>query len=241
MAGWPIETVAAGGKRGILFTMPKRIATIVLAALLIALAPLAQGEEFTGRFGIPGADPAWKKECGGGTAYVYPKYIIYTRKSPAFEGQDIYVYKPASGVPDPCPLAARNAYYTINAGEFGGANTFIGMHGGHLFIDEWPGRDHKRLLVIDVARRSLVYFDWYADARIESETLRYNRVLKASGSVKKEIPCPDAGKWEKEGKAVLYVEKMTLDLKTMSETHSDEFFCEPAPAITKRASDYTIH
>jgi hypothetical protein len=217
------------------------IAAIVLAALITALAASAQGEEFTGWFGIPGADPAWKKECGGGTAYVYPKYIIYTRKSPAFEGQDIYVYKPASGVPDPCPLAARNAYYTISAGEFGGANTFVGMHGGYLLVDEWPGRDHKRLLVIDVAKRSLVYFDWYADARIEAETLLYNRVLKASKATRKNIPCPDAEKWEKEGSAVLYVEGMTLDLGTMKETHSGKFFCEPAPAITKRARDYTIH
>jgi hypothetical protein len=221
--------------------MQKHIATIVLAALLIALAPFAQGEEFTGWFGIPGADPAQKKECDSGTAYVYPKYIIYTRKSPAFEGQDIFVYKPSSGVPDPCPLAARNAWYTINAGEFGGANTFAGMHGGCLLIDEWPGRDHKRLLIIDVGLRSLVYFDWYADARIESETLRYNRVLKAGRKTKKEIPCPDAEKWEKEGKAVLYVEEMTLDLRTMKEKHSGKFFCEPAPAITKRAPDYTIH
>jgi hypothetical protein len=213
--------------------------TAVLTAALLALLA-ASGAAADGPM-VPGSDPAEVKQCGGGAAYIYSEYIIYTSKSPSFEGQDIYVFKPRAAVPDPCSLAGRDAFYTINAGEFGGANTFIGMHGGHLFIDEWPGRDHKRLLVIDVAQKSLVYFDWYADPAIEKDTLRYNRVLKASGSVKKEIPCPDAGKWEKEGKAVLYVEKMTLDLRTMSETHSDEFFCEPAPAITKRASDYTIH
>jgi len=226
---------------GILFSMSKQSAAIVLTALLIALSPYSQGAEPEGWFGIPGADSAWKKECGVGTAYVYPKYIIYTRKSPAFEGQDIYVYKPSSGVPDPCPLAARNARYTINAGEFGGANTFIGMHGDYLLIDEWPGRDHKRLLIIDVSLKSLVYFDWYADARIESETLLYNRVLKASKATKKKIPCPDAEKWEKEGFAVLYVEKMSLDLGTMKETHSGNFFCKQAAPITKRAPAYTIH
>lgn len=245
----PVPAVSAPGPKtladtpaaGILFTMLRHIIVITFAAFLIALASFSQAAELPGWFGIPGADPAQKKVCDDGTAYVYPKYIIYTRKSPAFEGQDIYVYKPSAGVPDPCPLAARNAWYTINAGEFGGANTFIGMHGGYLFIDEWPGRDHKRLLIIDVGLKSLVYFDWYADARIESETLLYNRVLKASKAVKKEIPCPDAEKWKKEGFAVLYVEKMTLDLGTMKETHSGNFFCKQAAPITKRAPDYTIH
>ena len=234
-------TLAPLPAAGILFTMPRHIIAITFAALLIALAPSAQGAETTGWFGIPGADPAQMKECDGGTAYIYPKYIIYTKKSPAFEGQDIYVYKPSAGVPDPCPFAARNAWYTINAGEFGGANTFMGMHGGYLFIDEWPGRDHKRLLIIDVGLKSLVYFDWYADPAIEGGALRYNRVLKASKGTKKEIPCPDAEKWEKEGLAVLYVEKMTLDLGTMKETHSGDFFCKQAAPITKRAPDYTIH
>jgi hypothetical protein len=221
--------------------MPKLAAAIAAAALITAFAAFARGEEPPVRFGIPGSDPSLSRECGGGTAYVYPEYIIYTRKSPAFEGQDIYVYKPASGVPDPCTLALSDAYYTISAGEFGGSNTFAGMHGGYLLIDEWPGRDHKRLLVIDAAARSLVYFDWYSGARIEAGTLTYNRVLKASKSTRKKIPCPEAEKWEKEGNAVLYVEGMTLDLRTMKETHSGKFFCEPAPAVTKRAPDYTIH
>jgi len=101
--------------------------------------------------------------------------------------------------------------------------------------------DHKRLLIIDVGLKSLVYFDWYADPAIEGGALRYNRVLKASKGTKKEIPCPDAEKWEKEGLAVLYVEKMTLDLGTMKETHSGDFFCKQAAPITKRAPDYTIH
>jgi hypothetical protein len=222
--------------------MRKSLVSVMTAAILSLLAASgAYTAEAADRPLIPGSDPAEVKQCGGGAAYIYPEYIIYTSKSPSFEGQDIYVFKPRAAVPDPCSLAGRDAFYTINAGEFGGANTFIGMHGGYVFIDEWPGRDHKRFLVIDAAQKSLVYFDWYADPGIEKDTLRYNRVLKASGSVKKKIPCPDAGKWEKEGKAVLYVEKMTLDLKTMSETHTDEFLCEPAPAITKRAADYTIH
>lgn len=210
--------------------------TLALLALLAGAAyPAPDGPMF------PGSDPAVVKECGGGAAYVYPEYVVYTSKSPSFEGQDIRVYKPRAAVDDPCALADREAYYTLNAGEFGGANTFAGMHGGLMLVDEWPGRDHKRLLVIDAALKSLVYFDWYADPAIEKDTLRYNRVLKASRSVKKEIPCPDAEKWEKEGKAVLYVEKMTLDLTTMKETHSEEFFCKPATAITKKAARYTIH
>ncbi|HVY55700.1 MAG TPA: hypothetical protein VHC46_08095 [Thermodesulfobacteriota bacterium] len=219
----------------------KIMAIAVLLAALTALRPGAAASPDAGAPLIPGSDRAEVKECGGGTAYVYPEYIVYTSKSPSYEGEDIYIYKPRAAVSDPCALAGRDSYYTVNAGEFGGANTFIGMHGGYLFMDEWPGREHKRFLVIDVSGKSLVYFDWYADPAIEKNTMRYNRVLKTSGPVKKEIPCPDAEKWEKEGKAVLYVEKMTLDLGTMSETHSDDYFCEPAPAITKRAADYTIH
>lgn len=215
--------------------------TILTSGLLMLLTALcANGAAAANVPMIPGSDPADVKQCDGGTAYVYSNYIIITRKSPSFEGQDIYVYKPRAAVSDPCSLAGRDTFYTINAGEFGGSNTFTGMHGDYLFIDEWPGRDHKRFLVINVTDKSLVYFDWYADPDIEKDTFRYNRVLKASGSVKKKIPCPDAEKWEKEGKAVLYVEKMTLDLETMNETHSDEFFCEPALAVTKRAADYTI-
>ena len=62
-----------------------------------------------------------------------------------------------------------------------------------------------------------------------------------TGSTKKEIPCPDAEKWEKEGYVVLYVEKMTLDLAAMKGASSGKFFCESAAPITKRAADYTIH
>ncbi|MFI5323854.1 MAG: hypothetical protein ACHQ6U_10055, partial [Thermodesulfobacteriota bacterium] len=171
----------------------------------------------------------------------YPTYIIYTSKSPSFEGQDIYIFKPRGQVSDPCSLASRPTYYMISAGEFGGAHTFLGMRGDDMFIDEWPGGDNKRLLIVDAGQKSVVYFDWYADPVIDGSTLRYNRVLKAGRKAKEEIACPDAEKWEKEGSMVLYVEKMTLDLASMQETHSDEFFCEPAPAITKKAADYTIH
>ena len=225
-----------------LFTMLKPSIFVLTAAFLLLLSASASYTAEAGQSPMfPGSDTAQVKECENGKAYVYPEYIIYTSKSPSFEAQDIRVFKPRAAVEDPCSLWGRDPFYTLNAGEFGGANTFAGMHGGYMFVDEWPGRDHRRFLVIDVTLKSLVYFDWYADPVIENETLRYNRVLNASRSVKKEIPCPDAEKWEKEGKAVLYVEKMTLDLGTMKETHSEEFFCEPATAITKRAADYTIH
>ncbi len=226
----------------ILFTMLKaRIAAVTAAFVILLASHAALGSDTAGAPLIPGSDPAEVRQCPDGAAYVYPAYIIYTRKSPYFEGQDIYVFKPRGPVEDPCALASREAYYTINAGEFGGANTFVGMHGVDLFIDEWPGRDHKRLLVVDADKKSLVYFDWYADPAIEGDILRYNRVLKASKGTKKKIPCPDAEKWEKEGFAVLYVEKMTLDLGTMKKTHSGDFFCKQAAPVTKRAPDYTIH
>ncbi len=221
--------------------MRARIAFISALLLLLFASPAARGADPADTSLVPGSDPAHAVKCGEASVYVYPEYIVYASKSPAFEGQDIRLFKPRAPVDDPCSLASRQAYYTINAGEFGGANTFIGMRGGYLFIDEWPGREDKRFLVIDAASKSLVYFDWYADPAIENGKLEYNRVIKASGSTKKEIPCPDAEKWEKEGRAVLYVEKMSLDLTTMKGTDSGKFSCEPAAPITKRAADYTIH
>jgi hypothetical protein len=225
---------------GILFTMTGRKSIFLAAAVILALAYSALSSA-AAKFGIPGGDTVEIKRCGKGTAYVYPTYIIYTIKSPYFEGQDIYVYKPRGSVSDPCSLTSRAYYYKISAGELGGAHTFLGMHGEDMFIDEWPGRDNKRLLVIDANEKSVVYFDWYADPVIDGGTLRYNRVLKAGREAEKEVPCPDAGKWKKEGLMVLYVEKMALDLKTMQETHTGEFFCESAPAVTRKAADYTIH
>ena len=184
-------------------------------------------------FGIPGADLPKTTECGDNYAYAYDKYTIYTRKSPYFEGQDIFIHKPASPVSDPCALGTKNAWYTINAGEFGGSNTFLGMHGDYLFVDEWPGEEHKRLLVINAGTRSLVYFDWYTDPLIDEGKLIYNRMLKTGRKAKEEVACPDAEKWEKEGLIILYAEKMTLDLGTMKETHSGQFFCEPGQPVKK--------
>ena len=231
----PHKALAQPHFAGILFTMHGHNFTALAAALLVTLASsalsLAAGPG--GQHGIPGADPAEVKQCGKDTAYVYPAYVVYTSKSPYFEGQDIYVFKPRAPVSDPCSLATRAAYYTINAGEFGGSHTFRGMHGDYMFVDEWPGEDNKRLLIIDAGKKSLVYFDWYADPVIEGGTLRYSRVLRAGRKAKEEAPCPDAEKWEKEGSIVLYAEKMTLDLATMKETHSDQFFCEPGKPVNK--------
>lgn len=215
------------------------LATAALLLLISAAAPFPAGAEEP--FGVPGADAALITECRGGTAYTYNKYIIYTRQSPSFEGQDIYIFEKGSGGQDPCAVDIKKVWYVINAGEFQGANTFAGVYGNDLFIDQWPGQEHKRLLIIDIGTKSLVFFDWYDAPAIEYGTLRYNRVLKARKSVRKKIPCPEAEKWEQEGKAVLYVEAMTLDLATMKKEASGRFSCKPAEAITKRAMEYNIH
>ena len=187
---------------------------------------------------VKGADTPSVRECGEWKSYEYKNYVVNTRHSPDFAGQDIYIFKHPANLDDPCSLRPHNTWYKINAGEFGGANVFLGMHGGLVFIDEWPGRDHKRLLIIDAAAKSLVYFDWYTGPVLEGDTLLYKRVLKASRRTKSSIPCPDAAKWEEEGKQVLYVEKMSLDLSTMKATNSGEFSCEPAAAV-QRATRYT--
>ena len=70
------------------------------AALLVILASPALSFA-GGSFGIPGADPVTVTQCAKGAAYTYPAYIIYTSKSPDFEGQDIYIYRPRGPVSDP--------------------------------------------------------------------------------------------------------------------------------------------
>lgn len=222
---------------GILLPMLKFNLFAVLLILTFTTLAANAGEEF----GVPGAEaPVSVAACGEGKAYIYKKYMVYARKSPSFEGQDIMIYETDSPPADPCSLAASEPFYTIKAGEFQGANTFAGVYGKYLLIDQWPGEEHKRLLIIDINSKSLVFFDWYAEPVIKDGTLRYKRVLKARKSVRKKIPCPDAGKWEKEGKTALYVEKMSVDLATMKKSASGEFSCIEAEPITKRAAEYTF-
>lgn len=217
--------------------------TLAIAALILLISAAISSRAAAAEepFGVPGTDAALITECSGGTAYTYNDYTIYTRKSPSYEGQDIYILTKSTDGEDACAVDIKKAWYVINAGEFQGANTFAGVYENYLFIDQWPGREHKRLLIIDVGTKSLVFFDWYDDPVLEDGTLRYNRVLKARKSVKKKIPCPDAEKWEEQGKAALYIEAMTLDLRTMKKDASGQFSCKPAEAITKRAQKYNIH
>ncbi|MGB3728053.1 MAG: hypothetical protein WBA70_02220, partial [Thermodesulfobacteriota bacterium] len=60
----------------------------------------------------------------------------------------------------------------------------------------------------------------------------YFRTLKAKRqSVKDRIPCPQAQEWESQGKQVLYIEKMSVDLSTMRKEASGEFSCMPTEPI----------
>jgi len=211
---------------------------LAVLAMPAATAPHASAYEPEPPAMLEGADKPSVERCGEWTSYEYKDYVVNTRHSAAFAGQDIFVFKRPANLEDPCSLRPYNVWYTINAGEFGGANAFLGMHGGLLFIDEWPGRDHKRILIIEAAAKSLVYFDWYTDPVLRGDTLQYKRVLKASRKTKSSISCPDAAKWEEEGKLALYTENMSLDLATMKAAASGEFSCEPGPAI-QRARRYT--
>ena len=112
---WPygaFDAVAVGRKPGILLTMRKSLVSVMTAAILALLAASgAYTAEAADSPLIPGSDPAEVKQCGGvGTAYIYREYIIYISKSPSFEGQYIYVFKPRAAVPNPCSLAGRDAF-----------------------------------------------------------------------------------------------------------------------------------
>lgn len=182
---------------------------------------------------IPGTDKPVVKDCLDlNYVYIYENHVIYTQKSGDFEGSDIYIFHPLAQTDDPCKVSYSNAEYTINAGEFGGANTFSGVYGNLLFMDQWTGRDFKRILAIDMDNKSLVFFDTYAEPSIKDGKLNYFRTLKAKRqSVKDKIPCPQAQEWESQGKQVLYVEKMSVDLSTMKKEASDEFSCMPTEPI----------
>lgn len=182
---------------------------------------------------ISGTDKAQVKDCLDlNYVYIYDDYVIYTNKSGDFEGSNIYIFHPLAQQNDPCSLRHSNAVYTINAGEFGGANTFTGVYENLLFLDQWTGRDFKRLLAINMDNKSLVFFDTYVDPSIKDGKLYYYRTLKAKRqSVRDRIPCPQASEWKSQGKQVLYVEKMSVDLNTMEKQSSDEFSCMPTEPI----------
>ncbi len=182
---------------------------------------------------IPGSNTPVVKDCLGlNYVYIYGDYVIYTQKSGDFEGSNIYIFHPQAQNNDPCSVSYSNAEYTINAGEFGGANTFSGVYGNLLFMDQWTGRDFKRLLAINMDSKSLVFFDTYAKPEIKNGKLNYFRTLKAKRqSVKDKIPCPKATQWKSQGKQVLYVEKMSVDLSTMKKDPSGVFSCMPTDPI----------
>jgi len=182
---------------------------------------------------IPGSNTPVVKDCLGlNYVYIYDDYVIYTQKSGDYEGSNIYIFHPQAQNNDPCSVSYPNAEYTINAGEFGGANTFSGVYGNLLFMDQWTGRNFKRLLAINMDSKSLVFFDTYTEPTIKDNKLNYFRTLKAKRqSVRDRIPCPKATQWESQGKQVLYVEKMSVDLSTMKKEPSGVFSCMPTDPI----------
>lgn len=181
---------------------------------------------------ITGTDKPTVQECdNSGTVYVYDNYIIYTEPSGDFGGVNIYIYAPMK-IDDLCKLNPRLAQYAVGVGEYGGVNKFAGKYENLMFIDKWTGRDFKRLLAINIENKSLVFMDTYAEPEIEGRELNYFRTLKSKRkSVRDKIPCPDAAEWESQGKQVLYVERMSVDLDTMKKVSSDELLCMPAEPI----------
>lgn len=190
---------------------------------------------------IPGTKETEKQTCPDGTAYVYDIYTIFSVKSPDFEGRITYIFKTKEGQ-DPCDLNLKRAYYLIKAGEFGGANQFVGLLGEKLFLDQWTGRDHKRVLIIDLPTKSLSFFDWYDDPRIENDVLYYNKVLKGGKRTKKSIPCPEAEKWESEGLLPIYYQEAQVNLETMKRTVDEARTCKPvAPIVGSKGNRYGGH
>ncbi|GJM14831.1 MAG: hypothetical protein DHS20C13_01580 [Thermodesulfobacteriota bacterium] len=183
---------------------------------------------------IPGTDKPQIKQCDNAdTAYIYDDYVIYTEPSGDFDGSNIYIFKSRAQKEGPCKVDYKRAYFTVRVGEFGGVNVYAGSYNNLVFLDQWTGRNFKRLLGIDVETKSLVFLDTYANPEIQGNTLIYYRTLKAKRqSVRDKIPCPEASDWESQGKQVLYVEKMSVNLGTMKKVPSGEFSCIPSEPIS---------
>ncbi len=74
--------------------------------------------------------------------------------------------------------------------------------------------------------------DTYAQPEVGGGELNYYRTLKSKRkSVRDKIPCPEAEEWISQGKQVLYVEKITVNLDTMKKQSSGELSCMPADPI----------
>jgi len=217
--------------------MQKYISLILAITFFIALTTMysysKEGYDQLKSKLIPGTDKPQIKQCGDAdTAYIYDDYAIYTQPSGDYDGSNIYIFKSRAQLNDPCKVDYKRAYFTIRVGEFGGVNVYAGAYKNLIFLDQWTGRNFKRLLGIDVETKSLVFLDTYADPEIQGDTLIYYRTLKAKRqSVRDKIPCPEAVDWESQGKQVLYVEKMSIDLGTIKKQPSGEFSCIPSEPI----------
>ncbi len=218
---------------------------LISLALILLSVPLARAEytdapdEPPRAAIIPGTETPKVKECPGSTAYIYKVYTVVVERSPAFYGNDHYIYKPRKNGANPCKLSPQNSYFTINAGEFGGSNTFAGIYGDLVFLDQWTGYDRKRMVIYDLAKKSIVHFDWFLNPSIDDGVLSYDRSLKASRSTRDKIPCPEAGKWRDEGLSVKYIEAMSVNLETMDKRKSGNFSCTAvAPVKNAKPSRY---
>lgn len=210
--------------------MKKLTLTITLLLITTALANAYEQRYKVVAPLVPGTDKVEEVSCPVGKAFVYDVYTIYSEASPDYEGQDLFIHKTEDGQ-DPCRLAKQNAYYFIRAGQFGGANQFVGMYGDKLFLDQWPGRDHKRLLILELPTRSILFFDWYDEPELRDDTLYYNKVLKAGKKTKKDIPCPEAAMWEEEGLLPIYIQKAEVNMETMKREVNPERSCKSAARI----------
>lgn len=208
--------------------MQKLIFSISVFTLLIVFTAFSYADDKL----ISGTEEPTVKDCGDtDTVYIYDDYLIYTEPSGDFDGVNIYIYAP-SAKNDPCTMDRKFAHYSVGVGEYGGINKFIGKYGNLIFLDQWTGRNFKRLVAINVETKSLVFLDTYTEPKIKDGNLYYFKTLKAKRkSVREKIPCPDAAKWEAQGKQVLYVEKMSADLRNMKKVSSKEFSCVPSEPI----------
>jgi len=174
---------------------------------------------------ISGTENPIIKKCQNGAAYIYKEYEIKVEPSPELQGMNIFLYAPETSGGDPCDIEKKNASHIIGTGETEGSNFFAGVYKNYLFIDQGTGPDHRILSVYDLNQKKLILLTEYSDPKLQNGLLTYYKTLVPDPGVIKNIPCPEAEKWESQGLTVLYEQKETFTLSTARRLPIREYRC----------------
>lgn len=163
-------------------------------------------------FGVRGSAPVEITKYPDHTCYKYKLFIVHEKPHAYSQGNDIMV-TPLSKGEDPVSLCESFKDRPHMLLENKGANHFYGMAGPWLFINDGTGADPHALIIVNMAEQK----EQITAPFFQPVVLKDNRYLEFY-SLEEDPPlrsaCPQAAKWEKQGKKVLFKRKVRLDLRT---------------------------